>query len=226
MRRHVGQISLPVSIRVDVLGLVTREGISGVSVSLEEIGGGSQIFPNIATTGADGTTILTLGFVAIIPDGYRVKIAPTVNAPDFEPQEREFFLSDLYPPTMTVPGVPEGEILAEFFICLPETPPLICEISEKQIRTAGQLAILDKEWSGPNDFTIDQAHAFMMNQLPIAPQLTQPPLSWIQDVSWGLMDFAIPLEEWDVVLRERARVMKILNEIPFPEVGGKDWIFR
>lgn len=111
-------------------------------------------------------------------------------------------------------------------ICPAGTDPLICEISEKQLGVAQELSVLNQQWGGLSRFTLDIAHASLSNSGPQDPRLTQSPLSWTEDVSWGLMDFAIPLQEWDTVLRKRAGTFNIFNEIPFPLIAGKDWFSR
>ena len=150
--------------------------------------------------------------VAPIPVRYRLVIEPGSSGINFPGTSVEvFFGADTSP-------------LAG--ICAVDADPLICEISDKQVRTAGQLAILNEQWSGPNTFTVDQAHAFLRNIGPSDPRLTQGSLSWILDTSVGLMDFAIPLGDWNDALREKARVKSIFAEIPFPLIGDQDWFER
>lgn len=150
--------------------------------------------------------------VAPLPDRYRLVVEPGASGVAFAPTSVEVLFGTFTSPVATV--------------CPAGADPLVCEISDKQLRTAEQLAILNAQWSGPNAFTVDQAHAFLRNIGPSDPRLTQAPLNWILDTSWGLMDFAIPLEEWSDVLREKARVKKIFAEIPFPLIGDQDWFER
>lgn len=163
-------------------------------------------------TGVDGRLRFTASTqVAPPPQKYRFVIEPGVSGVDFEPEVIEVVFGRRSEPVVGI--WPKG------------ADPLICEISEKQMRAAEELAVLNRQW-GRTAFSIDVAHTGLSADVPRHPRLTTPPLSWIEDVSWGLMDFAIPLADWDSLLLERARVFKLLSRIPFPDIGGKAWFFR
>lgn len=198
-------------VRVDRDG---RPGIGNVRVrifavfadaSTEKVGEG-------LTNSAGRLNFISSTQVAPMPQRYRLEADPGPSGLSFPPQSVDVVLG-----TRTAPVIG---------VCPATADPLVCEISEKQMGAAEELAVLNQQWGGLSRFTLDIAHASVSNLGPRDPRLTQPPLSWIEDVSWGLMDFAIPLEEWDTVLRQRARVFRLFNEIPFPEIAGKDWFFR
>lgn len=109
-------------------------------------------------------------------------------------------------------------------ICPEGTDPVVCEISERQYRMADQLSLLNQEWGGQSSFTLDQAHAYLENldNGPKDPRLKE---YWIGDISWGLMDLAIPPLDWPALLEGRRAMRRVLDGVPFPEIGGSD-VFR
>ena len=82
-----------------------------------------------------------------------------------------------------------------------------------------------EEWGGQSGVVFDLAHAYMEN-LDNGPKDPRLKDGWIGDNSWGLMDFAILPLEWPRILPARKAVRGVLDEPPWPDIGGKDWFFR
>lgn len=151
--------------------------------------------------------------VVPVPDFYTMIITPGQSGIQFETHEINVFYGHT--------SYPVG------LVCPKGTDSLICEISDLQFRMSQLIAILNEEFGGgfPNDFTVAQAHFSIKNIPPRDPRLTQGPHTWF-GVSAGIMDLAIPLEDWSILLERRARGVSLFNEIPFPLIGDKDWFER
>ena len=113
---QLAQIELPVAVQVEVVRLDTRDGLAGVRVSLTQLGGLGQTFPDIAVTDEDGKATINLGDVAAVPDGVRIAIEPALKSSPlflaFVGQQKDFSLSPLLPPTVSLPGAPAAPIHA------------------------------------------------------------------------------------------------------------------
>lgn len=109
-------------------------------------------------------------------------------------------------------------------VCPGGTDSLVCEIADKQAFFLDTYEMLNKAWNGPSAFTFGLAHSEMENfKLPKDARLKA---RWINQLSWGITDISIPPGDWAELLHNYETLMGVFNQIPFPELAGKDWFMR
>lgn len=204
------------AIVLTVIRLDTRAPIQGAQIQVTGIVG-QAANPIAIVAAGNGETDAAGKFVFMPPATAGLPTAPS------------FWRFDVHGPLdflfQRFVDVPFGETPEPVVgICPEGTDPVVCEIAERQIKTAEQLAILNAQWGSSGQtttFSLDAAHAYMEN-LDNGPKDPRLKARWIGDTSWGLMDFAIPPIEWPVLLEGRSVMLGIVDEVPWPDVGGSN----
>jgi len=96
------------------------------------------------------------------------------------------------------------------------------EVLEMRAAAKAEIAIQAPSWGGSETqvpgAVWDMVHAYLENSFP--PKDPRLAGFWINDLSWAVLDFAIPAREFDLLVERYTRVRTILADVPFPEIPG------
>lgn len=94
------------------------------------------------------------------------------------------------------------------------------EVLEKRAKAKTELAKLAPEWGGSLTAVpwpvLQMVHNYVENALGAQDQGLAA--YWINDLSWAVMDFAIPAREFGLLVERYARIRAILGEVPYPDI--------
>lgn len=153
----------------------------------------------------DGLLSLDLGSLSASVQGWWVGVIPVESdAYEFEP----------------LVAFIEGDDDLTIYGYRHDLSPLAREVAEKRAAAKRELDKLGPQWGGVGapipSVVVDMVHAYIENSLP--PKDPRLAAYWINDLSWAVMDFAIPAREFDLLVDRYAVLVGIVGEVPWPDL--------
>lgn len=94
------------------------------------------------------------------------------------------------------------------------------EVLEKRAKAKAELVKLSPEWGGSLTAVpwpvLQMVHNYVENALP--PKDARLAAYWVNDLSWAVLDFAIPAREFDLLVDRYGAIHAIIEEIPWPDI--------